>query len=175
MRDGLRVVGEKLGAMTVIWTILGAILITIVLAFCITFFIVRPILARKVNAGAAGVARELHGRQPLLSTAASCEGCSNPDRGGLKGVGVIALTEQALVFASGDNDQTVIIPRSKVTEAGPATSVELLGRTVRRGRPMLAVHWNDGRGINQLIVFTIDDPLQWAAAIPVQGEALDES
>lgn len=160
--------------MTVIWTILGAILITVVLAFCITFFIVRPMLAKKVNAGAASVARELHGRQPLLSTAASCEGCSDPDRSGLKGVGVIALTEQGVVFASGGTEQTVIIPRNKVTETGPATSLEILGRSVRRARPMLAIHWNDGHGINQVIAFTLDDPLQWAAEIPLPSGAMEE-
>ena len=51
-------VGEKPRFMTVLWTVLGALLITVVLAFCITFFIVRPILAKKVNAGVAGLAKE---------------------------------------------------------------------------------------------------------------------
>lgn len=152
--------------MTLVWTILGALLITVVLAFCITFFIVRPRLAKKVNAGATEVAKELHGRPPLKSTAASCEGCSDPDRMSLKGVGVIALTEQALVFGSGANGTTVVIPRAKVTEVGPATSVEILGRPIRRARPMLLVRWNDGHDVNQLIAFTLDDPLQWAAEIP---------
>lgn len=159
-------VGEKLRFMTVLWTVLGALLITVVLAFCITFFIVRPILAKKVNAGVAGLAKELHGRPPLMSTAASCEGCSDPDRGGLKGIGAIALTEQALVFVAGSTDQSVIIPRDKVVEAAPATNVELLGRTVRRSRPMLSVSWLDGHGNTQLIAFTLDEPLQWAASIP---------
>lgn len=157
--------------MTVVWTVLGAILITVVLAFCITFFLVRPMLARKVNTGVAGLAKELHGRPPLMSTAASCEGCSDPDRSGLKGVGAIALTEQAVVFVSGSTSQSVIIPREKVTEAGPATNLEILGRRVRRSRPMLAVNWLDGHGVAQLIAFTIDDPLQWAAAIPSSATA----
>ena len=160
--------------MTLVWTILGAILITVVLAFCITFSIVRPRLAKKVNAGATEVAKELHGRQPLKSTAASCEGCSDPDRMALKGVGVIALSEQALVFGSGANGTTVVIPRSKVTEVGPATSIEILGRSIRRARPMLLVRWNDGKDVNQLIAFTIDDPLGWSAAIPLPTSPVDQ-
>lgn len=160
--------------MTVVWTILGALLITVVLAFCITFFIVRPRLAKKVNAGAKEVAKELHGRPPLKSTAASCEGCSDPDRISLKGVGVIALTEQAVVFAAGANGSSVIIPRSKVTEVGPATSVELLGRHVRRARPMLLITWKDGHDTAQQIAFTLDDPLQWAAEIPFPTVSADE-
>lgn len=152
--------------MTVVWTILGTILITVVLAFCITFFIVRPRLARKVNIGATGLAKELHGRPPLMSTAASCEGCSDPDRGGLKGVGAIALTEQAVVFVAGSTSDSVIIPRDKVGEVGPATTLDILGRKIRRARPMLAINWTDGHGNAQTIAFTLDDPLQWAAAIP---------
>ena len=157
--------------MTVLWTVLGAILITIVLAFCITFFIVRPILAKKVNAGVAGLAKELHGRPPRMSTAASCEGCSDPDRTGLKGIGAIALTEQALVYVSGSTDESVVIPRDKVIEAAPATNLEILGRTIRRGRPMLSVNWTDGHGNSQLIAFTLDEPLQWAASIPFPSVA----
>lgn len=153
--------------MTVVWTILGALLITAVLAFCITFFIVRPKLAKKVNEGAQQVAKELHGRPPLKSTAASCEGCSDPDRATLKGIGVIALTEQAVVFATNIEGRSVVIPRNKVIEAGPGTSVELLGRTVKRPRPMLVVSWKDGRDLTQTIAFTIDDPLGWAASIPL--------
>jgi hypothetical protein len=158
--------------MTVVWTILGALLITAVLAFCITFFIVRPRLARKVNDGAQQVAKELHGRRPLKSTAASCEGCSDPDRVALKGIGVIALTEQAVVFATDIEGRSVVIPRDRVIEAGPGTSVELLGRTVKRPRPMLVITWQDGRDLTQRIAFTIDDPLGWAASIPAQAPSV---
>ncbi len=153
--------------MVVLWTILGALLITVVLAFGITYFIVRPRLARKVNAGAEVLSRELHGRLPLLSSAASCEGCTDPDRFGLKGIGAIALTEQALVFVAGSTQDTVVIPREAVTEAVPVTSFEVLGKTVRRARPMLSVAWNDGNNFPQRIAFTLDDPMQWAAATPV--------
>ncbi len=159
--------------MTLVWTILGAMLVAVVLVFCITFFIVRPKLAKKVNAGAKEVAKELHGRPPLKLTPASCEGCSDPDRARLKGVGVIALTEQAVVFGSGANGSTVVIPRSKVTEVGPARTLEILGRPIRRARPMLALKWNDGRDINQLIAFTLDDPMQWAAEIPLPTAELE--
>jgi len=150
-----------------VWTILGALLISVVLAFGITYFIVRPRLARKVNAGAEVLSRELHGRPPLLSSAASCEGCTDPNRFGLRGVGAIALTERALVFVAGSTLDTVVIPRESVSEAGPVTSFEVLGKTVRRARPMLSVTWKDGKDFEQRIAFTVDDPMQWAAATPV--------
>ena len=151
--------------MNFVWTILGAILITLVLAMCITFFIVRPILARKVSKGALGLARELHGQPPLISTAASCEGVSDPDRMGLKGIGALALTEQAVVFVSGDGEHTLVIPRDKIDEAGPATSVEILGKTVRRPRPMLAVRWRNGHDVPLNTAFTLDDANTWTTAI----------
>ncbi len=150
-----------------LWTVLGALLITVVLAFGITYFIVRPRLTAKVNAGAQVLARELHGRPPLMSSGASCEGCTDPDRFGLKGIGAIALTEQALVFVSGSTTDTIVIPRETVSEAGPVTSFEVLGKTVRRARPMLAVSWRDGNNFDQRIAFTVDDPMQWGAAIPL--------
>lgn len=147
------------------WTILGAILITLVLAMCITFFVVRPMLARKVSKGAQGLARELHGQPPLMSTAASCEGCSDPDRLAVKGIGALALTEQAVVFVSGDGEHSLIIPRDKIDEAGPAGSVEILGKTVRRPRPMLAIRWRNGNGVSLNTAFTLDDATTWATAI----------
>ncbi|NQU36447.1 MAG: hypothetical protein HQ526_02485 [Actinobacteria bacterium] len=149
-----------------LWTILGALLITVLLAFGITYYIVRPRLARKVNAGAVVLSRELHGRPPLLSSAASCEGCTDPNRFGLKGIGAIALTERALVFVAGSTEDTVVIPRESVSEVGPVTIFEVLGKTVRRARPMLSVTWKDGNGFVQRIAFTVDDPMQWAAAPP---------
>lgn len=154
--------------MALIWTILGGILIAVVLAVCITYFVVRPILARKVSKGAEGLARELHGQPPLMSTAASCEGCSDPDRLAVKGIGALALTEQALVFVSGDGEHALIIPRDRIVEIGPATSVEILGRTVRRPRPMLAVRWRNGRDIELNTAFTLDDATTWTAAVFAQ-------
>ena len=88
--------GEKLSPRP-LWIVLSAILITVVLAFCITFFSYSRCWQGKgglYRGNAPG--KELHGRPPLMSAAASCEGCSDPDRSGLKG-SVRALTEQAVV------------------------------------------------------------------------------
>lgn len=151
--------------MSWLWTILGALLIAAVLAACITYFLVRPALARRIDAGGKLVARELHGRPPLMSGAASCEGITDPERVGLRGVGVIAMSEQALVFGNSKNELVVIIPRDRVTRSETATSFSALGRTVKRPRPMLLVGWRDGRDNTQEVAFTLDRTADWVAAL----------
>lgn len=147
------------------WTILGALLIAFVLAVCITFFIVRPRLAKRINAGGQLVARELHGRPPLASGAASCEAISDPDRLALKGIGVIALSENAVVFGNSKSEHVLIVPRDRITSVRAATSVEVLGSTVRRPRPMLVVGWLDGRDNGQEVAFTVDATETWVGQL----------
>lgn len=154
-------------AMTTVWAVLGALLITVVGAACVMFFIVRPRITKRVAAGARGLSRELYGQQPIMSSPAACEGCTDPDRLSLKGVGAIALTQQALVFASGVEDQSIIIPRAAVISSTPQTSFTFLTQTVKRPQPMLVVKWRVERsGLNHEIAFTLNDPLDWVAALP---------
>lgn len=152
--------------MSWIWILLGALLIAVVFSVCIGFFVVRPRLAKKINAGARGLAKELHGRPPLLSGAAACEGSSDPARFGLQGLGALGLTEQALVFVAGQSEESVIIPLSTVIEATPATSYSSAQRTIRRSRPMLVVRWWARNDQEVSIGFTVDDAAVWVAAMP---------
>lgn len=160
--------------MSVVWTVLGVILVLLVITVLVLFFIVRPRLARTVNSGARTLARELHGRKPLMSGAAVCEGCTDEAKGHLVGLGAIALTEQALVFASGSADATVIIPRSEIRSSTISSTAEIRGRSLNRGQPLLVVTWTrpapplaTGVGepsepVETTIVFLLAQPESWA-------------
>lgn len=158
--------------MTTVWAVLGGILAAVVLAVCLVFFVVRPILARKVESGAEGLAKELHGRPPLRSSAASCDGVNTFVKSGVRGIGALGLTEQALVFVAGSTETALIIPLDQITQVAPSTIFEAEGKTVRRAQPMLVVHWNGHEGATPAAAFSVDDALSWVAALPAPGPGL---
>ncbi|MBP7972657.1 MAG: hypothetical protein WBB44_00120 [Candidatus Nanopelagicales bacterium] len=158
--------------MTTVWAVLGGLLAAAVLAVCLVFFVVRPILARKVESGAEGLAKELHGRPPLRSSAASCDGVNTFVKEGVRGIGALGLTEQALVFVAGSTETSLIIPLDHITQVAPSTIFEAEGKTVRRAQPMLVVHWNGHLGATPAAAFTVDDALSWVAAVPAGGVGL---
>lgn len=162
--------------MTVIWAVLGALLITAVFAVLVVFFFVRPALAKKINVAAKALSSELYGRPPLISSAASCEGSTDPGRSALTGIGVIALTEQALVFVAGGNKASVIIPVANLVAVTTSTTFTSATRLVRRPRSMLVVKWRVPGSFDQgepAIAFTLDQAQLWVDAIPTPDACPD--
>ncbi len=124
--------------MTVVWIVLGAVLIGLVAVVCYGFFVIRPRMRSQVEHASEGLARELHGRQPLLSAAASCSPVDGFDKDGLAGVGALAMTDEAVVFVNGTSQVSLVIARSSITEASPASKAQ---NRAARGVPSLVVRW----------------------------------
>ena len=92
--------------MSWLWVILGALLIALVVSVLFGFFYWRPRAQKRVTRATELLAQELHGRPPLLIGPAQCRKAEFRDAGSLPGLGVLALTEQAVLYAS---DQRVVI------------------------------------------------------------------
>lgn len=151
--------------MSLVWLILGVILITVVLSISIVYFIVRPRVMKRVETGALVLGQELHGRDPLRSSPANCEGVSDPDRLNLKGIGALGLTDQALVFAQGESQNSVIIALPAIDVIEVVQSVEILEKTVRRPNPLLVVRWTNPGQNQKTIAWSVDDADLWAEAV----------
>lgn len=151
--------------MSLLWLILGVILITIVLSTSIVYFVVRPRVMRKVETGALVLGQELHGREPLRSGPANCEGVSDPDKLAVKGLGALGLTDQALVFGQGESQASIIIALAAIDSVEVAKSVEILEKTVRRPNPILVTSWTNPGQVQKTIAWSVDDPEIWVEAI----------
>lgn len=149
--------------MSWVWVVLGALLITVVAAVCVVFFIVRPIVARRVNSAMELLGRELHGRQPLRYSAVRCEACTRAAGPDLRGLGALALTDQAFVFAVGEA-ASLIVPLAWITSLSAQTTFAAGGRAVRHRLPMLVLRWRTDAGAESAVAFTVDDPDAWIAA-----------
>lgn len=151
--------------MSLVWLILGVILITVVLSITIVYFVVRPRVMKRVETGALVLGQELHGREPLRSGPANCEGVNDPDRLNLKGLGALGLTDQALVFGQGESQASVIIALSTIESVEVAQSVEILDKTIRRPNPIVVAKWTNPGQTQKTIAWSVDDPELWVQAI----------
>lgn len=73
------------------------------------FFVMRPRAVRQLRSSAELLAKETHGRAPLVMAAAKCEAISLPAKRDYVGVGMLALTEHVVVFSAANPDRTLII------------------------------------------------------------------
>lgn len=152
--------------MSVVWLILGVVLVTVVLSLCIVYFVVRPRLVKRVEAGALRLGQELHGREPVRSGPASCEGVGDPDKSRILGIGALGVTDQAVVFAQGETGDSIIIMLSAISSVQVMNSIEILAKTIRRANPMLVLDWqNPGAAAPNVIAFTLDDAQSWKQQI----------
>ena len=151
--------------MTLVWAILGGLLISVVASCCIVFFIVRPLVMRRIRTGATGLSKELHGREPLLSAPASCNGTSDDRSAALKGLGALALTEYALVFVSGSTSTSLIIPRENINHVDVTADLRAESKVGRRAKPTLSIRWAVPSRDEVEVSFTIDDPGTWAQSL----------
>ena len=151
--------------MTYLWALLGVILIGLLASIGWAFFVVRPRLAKQIEASVAVVAKELNGRQPLSIVPAKCEGITDPRRENLVGVGTLALTEEGVVFGAGKPDRSLVIARNSIESASVARQLEGSGKPVKKRSPMLAIQWRGGDDQQITVVFTVGDPLPFVAQL----------
>lgn len=131
------------------WLIAGVVLIALVGVVLYSFFVVRPRSMRQLRSSAELLARETHGRAPLVFVPAKCD---HAGAGFQPGVGALALTEQGVVFAASLPDRTLIIPRADVT------ACEASGAR-------LTVAWRSARGDLREARFTTANPQEFAQAL----------
>ena len=87
--------------MTWLWALLGLILIIVVGGVLYAFFVARPRAQQRVTAATQAIAAELHGRPPRLLVPAQCHKASVREAEQVRGLGVLAVTDQAVLFGSG--------------------------------------------------------------------------
>lgn len=136
-----------------LWITLGIVLVAVVAMVLYSFFVVRPRSIGQLKASAELLARETHGRQPLVMGPAKCSAISAPDKEPLLGVGVLALTEQGVIFAAANPDRTLIVPREAVTAANGATQD---GASAGSGAT-LNLAWRNAAGHDVQADFTVAD------------------
>lgn len=108
--------------MSWVWIVLGVLLIALVGSLLFGFFYWRPRAQHRVTRATQAIAQELHGRPPLLIAPAQCRDAEVRDGEGLRGLGVLALTEQAVLYSSGD--RVVILQRDGLRLRAKGTSLE---------------------------------------------------
>ena len=151
--------------MSLVWLFLGVLLLTVVLSVSFVYFVVRPRMMKRVETGALVLGQELHGREPLRSAPANCEGVSDPDRLNLKGIGALGLTDQALVFGQGETQVSVMVPLGAIDSVETAQSVEILTHKIKRPNPLLVARWTNEGQNQKTIAWSVDDPDLWVEAI----------
>ena len=132
--------------MSWIWVVLGALLIALVTSVLIGFFYWRPRAQKRVTAASQALAEELHGRPPLLIAPAQCLKADLRDAASLPGLGVLALTEQAVLYSTGE--RVVILARDGLQVRSNGTNLEFASQTPQ------------GR-----LVLTLPDPAPWMQAL----------
>lgn len=110
-----------------IWAVLGAVLIVLLLVVLFSFFIWRPRARDQVGRATQAIAEELHGRPPIMIAPAQCSRADIRDAEQVKGLGVVALTEQAVLFSRGE--RVVILSRDGLRSSASGTSLELVSQT----------------------------------------------
>jgi hypothetical protein len=110
--------------MSWIWIVLGALLIAVVVSVLFGFFVWRPRARQRVTQATEALAQELHGRPPLLIAPAQCRKAEIRDGGSLPGLGVLALTEQAVLYSSGQ--RVVILPRDGMSFQSSGNNLEFV-------------------------------------------------
>ena len=132
--------------MSWLWVILGALLIALVVSVLFGFFYWRPRAQKRVTRATELLAQELHGRPPLLIGPAQCRKAEFRDAGSLPGLGVLALTEQAVLYAS--DQRVVIMSREDLQVSGKGRNLEFVS------------HVPPGR-----LVVTLPDTSVWRSAL----------
>ena len=128
------------------WIVLGALLIALVVSVLSGFFVWRPPAQNRVTHATQALAGELHGREPLLLSAAQCRRAEVRDGESLPGLGVLALTEQAVLYSSGD--RVVILSREGLVLQPKGNTLEFVSQ-VPQGR----------------LTVTLPDTAPWVAAL----------
>lgn len=132
--------------MSVVWLILGIVLVVLVVSVLFGFFYWRPRAQRRVTAATHALVSELHGTPPLLMAPAQCKKAEVRDAGSLPGLGVLALTEQALLYSSGE--RVVVMSREGLAVTTKGRNLEIVSQ-VPQGS----------------LVVTLPDPAPWTAAL----------
>jgi hypothetical protein len=132
--------------MSWIWIVLGALLIALVASVLFGFFFWRPRAQKRVAAATHALAQELHGRPPLLIGPAQCRTSDLRDGRALTGLGVLALTEHAVLFSSGE--RVAVLSRDGLQVQVKGTTLDLASQ-VPPGR----------------LVVQLPDAGAWAAAL----------
>jgi hypothetical protein len=132
--------------MSLFWLVLGVLLVALVSSLLFGFFVWRPRAQKRVTAATQALASELHGRQPLLMAPAQCRHAELRDGAELNGLGVLALTDQALLYSTGQ--RVVILARDGLQVQTKGTNLEFVSQTP------------PGR-----LVVRLPDPSPWAAAL----------
>lgn len=132
--------------MSVVWLVLGALLVVLVASVLAGFFYWRPRAQNRVKTAAEALAGELHGAPPLLVAPAQCRKAELRDGGSLPGLGVLALTEQAVLYSSGN--RVVILSREGLQMQAKGNILEFTSQ-IPAGR----------------IVVTLPDPAPWTQAL----------
>ncbi len=110
--------------MSWLWVVLGALLIAVVISVLLGFFVWRPRAKKRVTLATQALAQELHGRPPLLIAPAQCRKAQVRDGESLPGLGVLALTEQAVLYSSGQ--RVVILPRQGLRFQSSGNNLEFV-------------------------------------------------
>lgn len=132
--------------MSWVWVVLGALLIALVASVLFGFFFWRPRAQKRVTRASELLAQELHGRLPLLVGPAQCRKADFRDASSLPGLGVLALTEQAVLYAS--DERVVIMTREDLHLSVRGRNLEFVSQ-VPPGR----------------LVVTLPEPGVWQAAL----------
>lgn len=132
--------------MSLVWVVLGVLLIALVSSVLFGFFYWRPRAQKRVTTATEALAAELHGRPPLLLAPAQCRKAELRDAGSLPGLGVLALTDQAVLYSSGH--RVVVLARDGLQTRAKGTTLEFVSQTP------------PGR-----LVVTLPDPAPWTAEL----------
>lgn len=132
--------------MSWIWVVLGVFLVVLVGSVLFGFFYWRPKAQKRVTEATAALAEELHGRPPLLIAPAQCKTAEVREAQSLRGLGVLALTEQAVLYSSGQ--RVVVMSRDGLQLLSKGRDLEFVS-AVPQAR----------------IVVTLPDPGPWQAAL----------
>jgi len=132
--------------MSWVWIVLGALLIALVASVLFGFFVWRPRAQRRVTLATQTLAGELHGHEPLLLAPAQCRKAELRDGGSLPGLGVLALTEQAVLYSSGE--RVVILFEGRLDLQHKANTLEFVSQ-IPPGR----------------LVVTLPDTAPWVTAL----------
>jgi hypothetical protein len=119
-----------------VWLVLGIVLVALTASVLFGFFYWRPRARRQVTGATEALARELHGRPPLLIAPAQCRRADVRDGSSLRGLGVLALTDEAVLYSSGE--RVVVLQRDGVRASTRGRRLELTS-TVPAGSMVLAV------------------------------------
>ena len=112
------------------------------------FFYWRPRAQKRVTKATQALVGELHGHAPMMMAPAQCRSAELRDAESLPGLGVLALTEQAVLYSSGE--RVVILQRDGLQVHSKGTNLELVS-TVPPGR----------------LVLTLPDPAPWRDQLSV--------